>query len=239
MYVNNMINVITSFFLSKIEDININYRNQELIDSLTQNVKSPFIEKVHLFIDDIESYNKLNSIFQNELENEKIKIIEIGKKPLYSDLFQYAIEQLQGKICMVTNSDIYINECDRIVLDLLHLKNQNLLFALTRHEYDMSCPLINDYHGSHDSFIFKSPLDNSFIQHIEFAQNNWGSEAKLLQELYKTNIKIVNPCKQIKIVHLHKSDIREQNRVWIAYHTPDNPGCHFPPIIITPTDYTN
>jgi hypothetical protein len=97
----------------------------------------------------------------------------------------------------------------------------------------MSCPLINRYQGSHDSFVFKSPLlPDNFINKITFTQHNWGSEAKLLQELYKNNIKIFNPCKQIIIVHLHKSEIREEDRQWIARHSYDDKGSNHPPVIL-------
>ena len=201
-----MINIITSFFVCKIKNANIEERNNELTNALLKNVESPFIEKVHLFVDDEESYDKLKELFISYLENEKIVIIEKGKKPLYSDLFEYANKSLKNKICMVTNSDIYLHSIDEKIITNLPSKS---IYALTRHEYDMSCPLINRYQGSHDSFIFKSPLlSNDFIDKITFTQHNWGSEAKLLQELYKNNIQIFNPCKQIVIVHLHKSEIR-------------------------------
>lgn len=225
-----MINIITSFFVCKIKNTNIEERNNELTTTLIKNIESPFVEKIHLFIDDDESYDKLKELFNSYLENEKIVIIEKGKKPLYSDFFYYANNSLKNKICMVTNSDIYINRVDeKLIINL----PSNTIYALTRHEYDMSCPLINRYQGSHDSFIFKSPLlPKDFIDNLKFTQHNWGSEAKLLQELYKHNIKIFNPCKQIIIVHLHKSDIREENRKWIAHHSYDDKGSNHPPVII-------
>ena len=130
---------------------------------------------------------------------------------------------------MVTNSDIYIDSCDINLINKLNNQN-NLLYALTRHEYDMTCPLINDYHGSHDSFIFKSPLNNISIETLKFPQNVWGSENKLISELYKQHVLIKNPCRQIKIVHLHKSNIRENNRIWISCHKIDNVEVHFPPV---------
>jgi hypothetical protein len=96
----------------------------------------------------------------------------------------------------------------------------------------MSSPLINNYHGSHDSFIFKSPLLIKNIDNLNFYQNIWGSEAKLLETIYNSGIKILNPCYQIKIVHLHKSQVREKNRRWIMRHTKENKAVHHPPIKI-------
>lgn len=223
------VNIITSFFNSKLAHPNISERNNELIEALRKNVESPFVDTVHLFVDDDNSYEKLQSIFKQYIDNGKIVIASRGNgMAIYYDFFNYAINTLNGKLCMVTNSDIYIHECDMRLLDIL---KENSVYALTRHEYDLSCPLINDYHGSHDSFIFKSPLNIS-IEEFKFPQNVWGSEAKLLGLLYNQCILIKNPCRQIKIVHLHRSNIREENRPWVAKHTPENAAVNHPPIHI-------
>lgn len=225
----NKLHLITSFFISKLSDSNIELRNNELVEALKRNIESPYIETIHLFIDDINSYNKLSSIFQEYIDNGKIIIVSAGNgMAIYYDFFNYGINKLAGKICMVSNSDIYIHTCD---MNLLSILKENSVYALTRHEYDLSCPLINEYHGSHDSFIFRAPLNIS-IDNFKFPQNVWGSEAKLLDLLYNQGITIQNPCRQIKIVHLHQSNIREHDRPWVAYHTPDNPAVNHPPIDI-------
>ena len=229
-----MINIIASFYVSKIPHPNIEHRNQELVDALLKNVQSPFVEKVHLFVDDDVSEIKLKTQFQSYIDNEKIHIIEVGKKPLYSDLFRYAITQLPEKICMVTNSDIYIHNCEQHLIDLFNT-TPNLLYALTRHEHDMSCKLIDKYQGSHDSFVFKSPININILDKLNFVQHKWGSENKLIAELYRIGMKIANPCKQFIIVHLHSSEIREEGRWYESDgHSPDNVEVHFPPIIIPP-----
>jgi len=225
-----LINIITSFYISKIDNANNNDRNQELVDTLTNNIQSPFVEKIHLYIDDYESFKKINLLFENEVRTEKISIIDIGKKPLYSDFFRYANEKLHGKVCMITNSDIYIKECQNALLDML-VSQKNLLFALTRHEHDMTSPEIERYENnfSHDSFIFNSPLEGIFYKDIEHVQNNWGAEHRLVRILSKANVKIQNPCMQIKIIHLHKSAVREPNRPRIDSGGSD---AHFPPMTI-------
>jgi hypothetical protein len=204
-----MINIITSFYISKFNSELNNDRNNELRECLHKNINNPIIKKIHLYIDDNEALEYINNIQSN-----KINIIEVGKKPLYSDLFSYGINNLKDEFCMVTNSDIYIKEFD---LDILNKLNNNVIFSLTRYEYDMSCPLIMKYQGSHDCFIFKSPINDSFINNIKHVQHVWGSENVVLYELLKANLTIFNPCYQLKIVHLHKSDLREINRPRINY----------------------
>jgi hypothetical protein len=223
------INLVTSFFISKLSHQNISLRNYEIEEALKKNIESPYIESIHLFVDDENSYNNLKEKFSQFIDNSKIIIASLGKgMPIYYDFFNYAMNNLKDKICMISNSDIYIHECD---INLLSILKENSMYALTRHEYDMSCPLINDYHGSHDSFIFRSPLNIS-IEGLKFPQNVWGSENKLLGILYNQGILIKNPCKQIKIVHLHRSNIRESNRPWIACHTPTNAAVNHPPTYI-------
>jgi len=224
-----MINIVTSFFISKLSRHNIAERNAELVAALQKNVVSPHVDQVHLFVDDEPSMNKLKEVFADTLASGKIVVAAEGKQPLYADFFQYANDALKGKICMVTNSDIYIHSCESHLLE--KLIDKPAMYALTRHEYDMSCPLINDYHGSHDSFIFQSPLAIS-VEELKFPQNVWGSEHKLLSNIYHQKITIFNPCLQIKIVHLHKSGIREENRKWIGWHTQEDLPGHHPPTML-------
>jgi hypothetical protein len=200
-----MIHLITSFYISRFESDLNGERNNELQLCLKHNLENPVIEKIHLYIDDNEALKYIIS-----LNNPKINIIGVGVKPLYSDLFGYGNSHLQNKICMVSNSDIYLHECDINILN--RLNEQNTVFSLTRYEHDMSCPLIDKYEGSHDSFLFKSPINSTLLKNIQHVQHVWGAENVVLYELNKINMKIYNPCYQVKIVHLHKSDLREENR---------------------------
>ena len=92
------------------------------------------------------------------------------------------------------------------------IKNKKVVYSLTRHEHDFSCPLIDKYRGSHDVFIFESPLNDQLIKHVQFVQSVNGSENVMLYELNKYGYNLYNPCKQILIVHEHKSNFREPNR---------------------------
>jgi DNA repair protein RadC len=113
-----MINIVTSFYIAKKQNIEVVNRTEELISALRNNLLSQFVQQIHLFIDDNESFLRIKTLFSEFINNGKIYIIEIGKKPLYSDLFKYAIENLTNKICFVTNSDIYIENCDFQILKM-------------------------------------------------------------------------------------------------------------------------
>jgi len=201
-----MIHLISSFYQSNNKDDIYIKRNTELLDSLKKNIECKVIIKIHLYVDDENSLNTIKTLENNE----KINIIKVNKQPLYSDLFEYAFNNLKNEICMISNSDIYLYEYD---IDCLNRLDNNV-FSLTRYEYDMSCPLINNYCGSHDSFIFKSSL-NINLDNIKHVQNVWGSENSIIDNLCESGYKVFNPCYQLKIVHLHESNLRNEDRIRI------------------------
>jgi hypothetical protein len=55
------------------------------------------------------------------------------------------------------------------------------------------------------------------LENVDFYQNYPGIETRIIKALYEQNIKMYNPCHQIKIVHLHKSDLRNHGN-WIGLH---------------------
>lgn len=223
-------NIVTSFYQSTNE-----LRNKELIKTICTNLINDDIEKVHLFVDSKEDITLLeNTISESMLS--KIVFIDI-LTPTYRDLFVYANKVLNGKLVMICNSDIYLYECDNSLCNLLYKRKKvennvneiGVVFSLTRYEHDMSCPLIEQYMGSHDAFIFMSPIPINETN-INFYQNIWGSENMILHELEKTGFIVCNPCYQIKIVHLHESNCRDENRPSIA--TADISGGFIPPMIL-------
>jgi hypothetical protein len=219
-----MINLLSTFYISKSNSHLDNLRTEELINALLKNLECPNVEMIHLFVDDYEAFEKLNSLTNN---SNKIKVIEIGKKPKYIDFFKYILENLQEKICMISNADIYLYECDMNLIDLL--KDKKHVYALTRYEHDMSHPLIDDYGGSHDSYIFNSKFLNEIDlkdQDINFYQNKTGIESRILRFFYNMKFKLYNPCKQIKIVHLHKSQLRNYGPSIGFYFYEDWVGLH-------------
>ena len=86
---------------------------------------------------------------------------------------------------MISNSDIWLKSVeDAKLLDYMR-SQQSLMYSITRYEFDTTCPLIDTYRGSHDAFIFKSPVSETILKHIKFPQNVWGSENVLLYEINK------------------------------------------------------
>jgi hypothetical protein len=229
-----MINIISTFYVSKYSSNLDNLRSKELEQCILNNISCPFIEKIHLFIDDNDALNRLTEITN---KSDKIVIISIGVKPKYSDFFNYIIKNVNNKICMITNSDIYLLQCDMKLIE--NLNNNKIAYALTRYEYDMSHPLIDNYAGSHDCYIFNSRFISEKIinEHTNFYQNFPGIETHIIKALCDEDYKVYNPCKQIKIVHLHKTQLRNHGQ-WIGLHRSGDFDYHkkscwwVPPVIL-------
>lgn len=214
-----MINLISTFYLSKYNNLLDNERTNELIQALMNNLNSDIIKKIHLFIDENDTLEKLNEIKSNNINSDKIVIIYINKQPTYHDFFNYSLNNLPNQICMISNSDIYLNLYDINLINLLNY--EKYCYALTRYEHDMKNPLIDNYLGSHDCYIFNSKfLDNRIIcENTNFKQNLPGIETRIIKSFCDLNYKVFNPCKQIKIVHLHKTNLRNYNiNNWIGLH---------------------
>lgn len=200
-----MINIITTFYISNTNSPLDPERNEELLNCLIKNMDSEIVEKINLYVDDESSYEKVMSLSHMQ-QFHKIHIIGILNRPKQKDFFKFAIEELKGKICMITNSDIYIHEYN---YDLINkLNNEKIAYSLTRYEHDMSCPLINHYQGSHDCYIFKSDMNISIIDNLNYYLNTPGIEIWINKGLFEQGYTLLNPCYQIKIIHLHRSELR-------------------------------
>lgn len=214
------IHIISTFYISTYFVEKDAERNQELKDCLLNNLLSPTVEKIHLFVDDQKCYQKLLEIAKDHLE--KIEIIAIGIRPKYSDFFTYILQKLPNQICMISNADIYIDTYELKILN--SLRDCKWVYALTRYECDLSKPLITNYTGSHDAYIFNSAFlsDKIISKYTDLYQNQPGIETCILHNFYEFGFTIYNPCLQIKIVHLHRSDVRNYQSEWIGLHEQGN-----------------
>ena len=203
-------------------------RMNEIDYTLSSNLQKPFINKVHLFISSKDYEKFLNFDYVNHPNYNKIifKIFEV--QPTYKDLFLYCSSFEQTIFC-ICNSDIefFINEENYKLID--YLNDGNLSYFLTRHEEDEKCPLINNFGGSHDAFIFnstilKNAIEDKDLNYINYIQNTPGIEA-LLTIFFIENLgyKLLNPCHQIKLIHHHKSNVRlweSKNNSSVGYTWP-------------------
>ncbi|CCW63752.1 unnamed protein product [Phytomonas sp. EM1] len=149
--------------------------------------------------------------------------------PTYEDLFRIANQLAPGTPCMVCNADIYLSPQHFRVPDVVNLfKRENashpsferesgeekwkrVALALTRYESDhpRDAPLISDYRGSHDAFIVRPPLPESFLRAVAHPQNAYQAENIVIHELRRSGYTVLNPCLDLHIIHRHASGIRQ------------------------------
>ncbi len=225
-----MLNLITSFYKSSNPS-----RDVELVKCLNENIRCPYIKKIHLFIDgkDIDYFKSIN------FQSDKIVIVSFNGQPKYIDFFKYS-SKLDNELCMISNTDIYVKHVEDGILDIL---DDNLIYTLTRHEFNNTKPLINKYQGSHDCFIFKAPLKEELYDEVNIFQNIPGSEAIVIMALSNLGYHLYNPCLQIKIVHEHASGIRNYKGNRLAYSATkrypnfDKIGCKWNSVMVYPCKY--
>jgi hypothetical protein len=108
-------------------------------------------------------------------------------------------------------------------MSVLNKLDDDTGFFITRHEHDNSKPLIENFVGSHDAFIFtgnslKKKILDKDLNNINYTQNTLGIEALLsLFFIEELKYKIYNPCYEIKLTHHHKSNYRTYSDKPIGY----------------------
>lgn len=199
--------LLTSFYYPKNQK-----REKELIMTLEKNLSKKFINKIHLYITENDYKKFKESDFINNNNYNKINILIRNYQPKYSELFKLA-STFDNKIICICNSDIEFNIKN---IDILNKLDDSCYF-LTRHESDNNHPLIDNFGGSHDAFIFKSDIlkdkiKNKDLSYINYIQNTPGVESLLtIFCIEKLNYKIFNPCLEIKLIHNHESSYRTYN----------------------------
>jgi hypothetical protein len=214
--------IIQSFYYSS-----NNVRQKEIDYTLFRNLNKVFVNKIHLFIEDSDFNLFITSDFNTHINYKKINLVKYKGQPKYPDLFRYCSD-LKNTICCICNSDIEFNIENKDTLLLQQLYNNKSIYFLTRHEYNMSCPLITNFCGSHDAFIFhsdtlKTEIELKDLNYINYIQNTNGIEALLtIFFIEQLNYKILNPCFQIQLIHHHKSNVRlwEKDSKCVGYTYP-------------------
>lgn len=170
-------------------------REAENMQCLVNNLNHPLIDRVHLF---------LQSSTQPHIpKSDKLKFVQHGKRPTFSELFSYGNTLRFNINKIVANSDIYFD-------DSLKLANKALqkfdVLALTR--WDLKENGVLDFYNnfkSQDVWIFKSIIEEN-IGNYHIGRH--GCDNRLVYEFKKNKYKIANPSFDIRAIHVHESDLR-------------------------------
>jgi predicted O-linked N-acetylglucosamine transferase (SPINDLY family) len=215
------IHVISQYFRVKETNPKREEKQKEIDTCLIINIKNSKIRNVHLLTEELFDFNEIFGIRNSDnnlLNLAKIKQTVIGKRMTYKDGFQYCNDNLNGKICILVNADIYFDKSINIINNL---PIQNAVFALTRYDIqtDGSNKLFSHDGGfgnpcidSQDSWIFKSPILNiSNNDDCDITLGKIGCDNRIAAVLSNIGLQVFNPCKTIKSFHLDLTDTRNHN----------------------------
>jgi len=212
-------------------------RQMEINECFLRNLHHPLINTIHILCDTGATKNHYESLAHEK--QEKCRFILHGKQPTYAEIIRYVSQNIpDNKIVCIQNSDIYIDHSLSLEFLETNLTNDRLI-ALTRHEHTNdehtpcnveTCPLIWDYMGSHDTFLFRTPIPESFPYHtLEYHQNVYGGESIFMKAFKDSGKQLFNPCFDIRIFHKHMERFTFSSYPTLA----DGYLCHVNPIAPT------
>lgn len=171
-------------------------RLQEYYRCIQYNCAHPLIKKIYIFY---ESPDVLDPV----LQDPKIAIIPIKRRPSFGDFFAFAREKLAGERVIISNTDIYFDESLALLAPVTFEKT---VVALTRHN-------IPEYTGSwrrncysQDVWIFKAPITILGAQRVFLGY--WGCDHDIRDRFIRAGFNVINPSCSVKAWHVHMSDER-------------------------------
>jgi hypothetical protein len=178
------------------------HRCAEFLECLARNVRNPWIEQVHVFLETPSAPSRLLAEYP-VLGSPKIYLIPHGRRVTYRDLFDYANGQFAGSRVIIANADIFFNQT------LARLENYDLtgrLLCLSRWELspDGTAQLF-EHSCSQDAWVFDSPI-RKFL--CAFQLGLLGCDNRLAWEANAAGLRLANPSRSVRANHLHSSGIR-------------------------------
>ncbi len=174
------------------------FRFNELKTVLLLNILNPYIKKIAVL------YEKKLGLFDEILNDNKIDVYVVNKRPIYDDYFEICNTNYNNEICMVANSDIIFTE----TIHNIESMDKNEIFCLTRYNiinYEMNkeyfeatyCYMRNN--ASQDVWIFKSPIKK---MNIDLLPGTFTCDSFLNAYFVKQKYKYSNISDEILTLHL-------------------------------------
>ena len=169
-------------------------RRAEFVDCLARNASNEPINEIHVFLEDGTP---------PDIDDEKIRLVEHGRRATYADLFAYANAQLSGRRVAIANADIYFDG-GLARLDAVDLPDTLLCVSRWDVEQDGSAHLFE--HGeSQDAWVFDTPI-RQFP--CDFRLGVPGCDNRLAWEAAAAGLAVHNPARSLRALHLHLSLVR-------------------------------
>lgn len=185
-------------------------RQREMMDSLHENLNNSNLDKIHLL-----QYDQMDDLLPQQ--HPKLCIHKSSNPRLsFGEALRHVNEHLQLKIAIIANNDITFDKSLHLLREERVVKaiaNKYSAFALSRIEPDehigIGSQCSHKYVGSHDAFVVHSPVPQSLILGLTNVYlGQAGADARFVYEARNVGLIVGNPCKDMIILHHHKSNHR-------------------------------
>ena len=201
-------------------------RQLEIEEVLQKNLDIPLVEKVHLLVDQESAEKRLRGLPLGA-NKHKLVVKHIDAMPKWRHFLSYVSDNLLNRVVAMLNMDVYFGEGIEKI-NKTFLVQQNVFYALSRtgrkeKRCDMSgwrgyCGL--GYVGSHDGYVsvFTKPIPEPVLNELDFGLERYGSENVLIWVAHnRLAKKLLNPCHDLKLFHVHCIQIHAGTRTRINY----------------------
>lgn len=186
-----MIHLLCEYYLDDTPPTKWSWRQVEIDAALLYNAQNHFIGRIHAFAEP----NLNPTIFGTTITHHPTQ-----HRATFQDFVEYARNAIPtGDICIIANSDIIFDETIGL-LTKINLAGRCL--ALTRYDIEQNGEIVlhPDY-DSCDSWIFLNPITVS----VNYQLGILGCDNNFVIDLRAAGLRVYNPCKSIKTLHLHLS----------------------------------
>lgn len=224
-----MVHLITQFYKvnydNQPEDL-IRERQNEITQCLKSNLEYQYIEKIHFLYEhesDVE-FMVQEGISRN---HPKLVISQLGHRLTYSDVFQYANQNLPDEVCVYAHSDMMLTEgFEKLTIQNM---NPNKIYCLTAHDYKkcpkrFKCDCVRQfvtpkgiYTPTVDGIVFKGGhIKNEVVEKCNHIMHRMGSENRMIAICKYAGYDVVCPNSLLYAKHIHYVKIfAQQHNTWI------------------------
>ena len=197
-------------------------RQREIETTLQANLNHERIAAIHVlyFHPAVAKY-----LLELQLKNSKKLILHLTRRdPTVGVNLDYIQKYLKYKYVILSHMDNSIASGWEDI-DLIKMRNNRLMYALTRHAISekypcnaavsASCNPGSPYLGSHDTFVFFADKDfgREMLKELDIVPSSSGMENVLIWYFrHELKFKVTNPCLHLIVYHSHCVPLREKGR---------------------------
>jgi len=218
--------LITQYYIVKTHDMEYNNKRQQELDfCLEKNLENEYLDEIFLFVE--EDYDIINKFISKNIGKNNIKKIISPKRLNFKDIFEYYNNNISNDICILTNSDIYLDKSIELVKHI-NFDKEKIFISLNRYEnndnhkasllngiemdestYKNCSSIIDPYQESiwsQDGWIWKNKITN-INNNFDFNLGVVGCDNYITKLMYETGYKLLNCSKLICINHYDRLSI--------------------------------